>query len=201
MPEAGYYQPTITIQQVRDAKPEMIFYGVNTCWWTHDPKHLCTHRTAGLPCDPRGGMLMQTDEVEKFLAAAEENAAHYGRHGLRAFEAAHHLNMRVGIRDNRSTCFREWEEYNAAIDEFLLHTGKALDTYTVYENPKDHPGKFVARRWLVLPGIDEPVPQKEPIAVVDTIAEARAAVEKHKPGAVRLERHDFDDPCIVEVWL
>lgn len=200
MTTEGFYQPTITIQHVRDAKPEMIFYGANTCWWTHDPSHLCKH-PSGLPCDPRGGMLFETDQVDKFLDAAEASPEHYGRHGLRAFEAAHHLNMRVGIRDHRSTCFREWEEYNAAIDEFLLHTGKALDMCVVYENPKDYPGKWVTRRWLILPGMADPVPQKKPLAVVDTVGEARAAVEKHKPGAVRLERHELDDEAIVEVWL
>lgn len=201
MTTAGFYQPTITIQQVRDAKPEMIFYGANTCWWTHDPEHLCKHRTAGLPCDPRGGMLFQTDDVDKFFESALANPEHYGRHGLRAFEAAHHLNMRVGIRDHRSTCFQEWEEYNAAIDEFLLHTGAALDMYVLYRDPKDYPGKHVTRRWLILPGIADPVAQKQPLVVCDGIEEARAIVQKKKPGAVRLERHELDDDAIVEVWL
>jgi hypothetical protein len=132
----GYYRPTITLDEVRAAKPRMIFYGFITCWWTHDRKHLAVNKS-GLPCDPRGGVLLQTDQIEEFLdnavfskknlaRYARLNVSHYGRHGLRAFEAAHHLNMRVSVNDKRSTCFTDWEDYNRAIDEYLLHTGKSF---------------------------------------------------------------------------
>ena len=155
-----YYRELITLEQVRAAKPEMIFYGANTCWWTHDPAHLGRTksneadilRTAenfrlnsadpnapiepflersrkahglGLPCDPRGGVLFQTDDVEGFLRAAEANAPHYGRHGLRAFMAAHHLNRILSVREIRPWCSREWEDYNAAIDSFVSRNGPA----------------------------------------------------------------------------
>ena len=142
----------ITLEDVRRASPEMIYYAVHTCWWTHDPSHLSqtpetseaevrriadtfrlnsstpdapienflerarqatSHR---LPCDPRGSVLFQTDNVEGFLSAAESNAAHYGRHGLRAFMAAHHLNCVVSLEDLRSTSGRTWDEYNDALD-------------------------------------------------------------------------------------
>lgn len=194
---SGYYNPKVTLADVRAAKPEMIFYSVNTCWWTHDPRHLCRHPT-GLPCDPRGGMLMQTDKPERFLASAAKNPTHYGRHGLRAFEAAHHENVQVSESDVRATCFKEWEDYNRLIDEHLDRTGATLPMWVVYESPKDFPGKFVTRRWLVLPGCEKPQPDRDPVAVCDTLEEARAAV---RPGSVRLERHDLDDACIVEVWL
>ena len=111
----------ITIQDVRDAKPDMIYYGALSCWWTHDPNHLCRlpNGKGGhtLPCDPRGGVLMQTDDVEGFLKAAENNPGHYGRHGIKAFEAAHHLNCIVSEKDKRSTCMRSWEEYNIMLDK------------------------------------------------------------------------------------
>lgn len=131
----GYYVPTITIAEIRLAKPRMIFYGANTCWWTHDERHLShtkpqdfrvgdrVHKGVSLPCDPRGGMLMQTEDVEGFLNAAEQSADHYGRHGLRAFEASHHLNCRISEHDQRSTCFAGWDDYNRIIDEFDRRRG------------------------------------------------------------------------------
>lgn len=113
----GKITEKITLAEIRAAKPDMIFYGATTCWWTHDPAHL--GRTAvepGLPCDPRGGVLFQTEDVEGFLRGAEENPDHYGRHGLRAFVSAHHLNCQRSEEDARPWCMRTWEEYNDALD-------------------------------------------------------------------------------------
>lgn len=96
----------------------MIFYSVVTCWWTHNERHLCRHPDSGLPCDPRGGVLLQTDKPGEFLQAAKDNPEHYGKHGLRAFMAAHHLNCVVSETDMRSSCLRTWEEYNELINEY-----------------------------------------------------------------------------------
>ncbi|MES2462767.1 MAG: hypothetical protein V4671_19470 [Armatimonadota bacterium] len=30
----------ITLADVRAAKPEVIYYGAMSCWWTHDPSHV-----------------------------------------------------------------------------------------------------------------------------------------------------------------
>ena len=68
-----------------------------------------------LPCDPRGGMLMETPDPEAFLAAAEENSEAYGEHGLDAFIAAHNDNCVVSPTDHRNTCLRTWAEYNALL--------------------------------------------------------------------------------------
>lgn len=144
------------IQRDHAKKPKharLIFYGANTCWWSHDNHHLSTtppppqsrirslaetlranssrpdapigeffrraqatyHR---LPCDPLGGVLMQTDNVEEFLTSAEANPTHYGRHGILAFLAAHHLNC-VDSVTRRPSAATEWEEYNRAIDRYL----------------------------------------------------------------------------------
>ncbi|MFH1603899.1 MAG: hypothetical protein ABIH03_08330 [Pseudomonadota bacterium] len=118
----GYYTNTIDLAEVRAAKPKTIYYGARTCWWTHDPRHLGRHRS-GLPCDPRGGLLFETDDVEGFLRATEEEArkppevCQYGKHRLRAFMAAHHLNCHVSATDWRSTCFTSWDDYNRILDE------------------------------------------------------------------------------------
>lgn len=110
------------VKRIADMKPDtMVYYSVNTCWWVCDPpnkppgfKTLQYQTDSGLPCDPRGGMLMQTD-LAGFIQAAEENPDHYGRHGLRALMAAFHGN--VNTDDMRPTCFRSWDEYNNLIDE------------------------------------------------------------------------------------
>lgn len=109
----------ITLEDVRKAKPAMIFYGADTCWWTHNPAHLCIHPGIGIPCDPRGGVLYETDNVEGFLLAAEEQASHFGKHGIRAFMAAHNQNSVAGLEsleDMRPTCSPDWQDYNDALD-------------------------------------------------------------------------------------
>jgi len=105
-----------TITAVRKARPEKLYYGVTTCWWTHDPRHLSRRRDDGLPCDPRGGVLLETTNVDEFLQAVEDNPGYYGRHGLAAFMAAHHLNCVVSETNLRPWCSQDWEEYNAALD-------------------------------------------------------------------------------------
>lgn len=105
----------ITLTDIKATRPDMIFYGATTCWWTHDPSHLGTN-AGGLPCDPRGGVLFQTEDVEGFLRAAEQNPGHYGRHGLRTFLAAHHLNCQRSEDDSKPWCMRTWDEYNQALD-------------------------------------------------------------------------------------
>lgn len=68
-----------------------------------------------MPCDPRGSVLMQTAEGDaaSFIRSAQEHPAHYGRHGLAAFMAAHAKNcQRLGL----SWSFKIWESYNALLD-------------------------------------------------------------------------------------
>lgn len=73
----------------------------------------------------------------------------------------------------------------------------ALENWAVYRNPLDYPGRFVVRRWVIVPGLplqSDP----EPLAVVDTLEAARAAIP---PGLCCLPAWEDDDPVIVEVWL
>lgn len=132
----------ITLEVILASKPRTIFYGANTCWWTHDPNHLGNTRDfpsrssrtsdetgPGLPCDPRGGVLLQTDDVEGFLRSAQENADHYGPFGMDTFLAAHHLNC-VAVQahffgDTEAPwCFRTWDEYTTIL---RAQGGKLLD--------------------------------------------------------------------------
>lgn len=71
-------------------------------------------------------------------------------------------------------------------------TRQPFPIWTVYENPTDFPGKFVARLW----DLDQPTDQ---IKVADTLREIRA--ELMPLGLHRLERQPEDDPHILETWL
>lgn len=70
----------------------------------------------GLPCDPRGSVLFETDNIEAFLTAAEENPARYGKHGLRAFVAAHHQNCFAALFYEKHWSETTWQHYNDALD-------------------------------------------------------------------------------------
>jgi len=120
-------QQNVTLEQVRAANPKMIYYGAMSCWWTHDPDDLREASRLGklsLPSDPRGGVLFETDKPEDFLRSAEADVAHYGKHGLAAFMAAHHQNcILVQAKGGKAMeawgrrwCMPSWQEYNDAID-------------------------------------------------------------------------------------
>ena len=101
-----------TLEDVKADNPSTIWYSVNTCWWTHRETDLRSHRDSGLPCDPRGGMLMMGD-ADAFLESAESNPGHYGIRGLKAFMAAHNDNCVVTVDGvEHPTCLRTWDEYN-----------------------------------------------------------------------------------------
>lgn len=125
----GIYRPVITLAQIRAAKPKAIYYGARTCWWTHDPAHLHSRPAptppggsppdiAGLPCDPAGGVLFETDNVDGFLSSAEENPTRYGKHGILAFIAAHNSNCRMSTKDARPVAYSTWDAYNLMIDVY-----------------------------------------------------------------------------------
>lgn len=75
----------------------------------------------------------------------------------------------------------------------------SLSMLTVYENPSDHPGRFVVRKWDLTSG--QLRAAAAPLAVVLTLEEARDAVRASHPDAVRILRCVNDDPVIVETWI
>jgi len=107
----------ITLEDIRRAIPPKIYYGANTPWWTHRATDICRHPLSGLPCDPRGGVLLETDDVINFIETAIRNSSHYGKHGIRAFMAAHNDNCQVSETNARKTCLANWDEYNEALDK------------------------------------------------------------------------------------
>jgi hypothetical protein len=72
-----------------------------------------------------------------------------------------------------------------------------LRTYTIYRNALDHPGKYVVRGFTIYAGAERP--DTEPLAVVDTLDEARDAIPAS--ASVRFGRADADGPQIVETWM
>mgnify|MGYP001560340548 CR=1 FL=1 len=159
-------QENVRLEQIKAFKPKTIFYGANTCWWTHDPDHLRVNGRFGppperepsivpyknaehpdprggvmrgrtvnpgsIPTDPVGGVLFQTDDIDGFIKSAEENFTHYGKHGIRAFMAAHHSNCFVAPLDRSNLpaiyvmphfASPDWADYNAALDRL---DGKGL---------------------------------------------------------------------------
>lgn len=121
----AYIHKLTTLEDVRRDAPTTIYYGFRSCWWTHRNEDLRTigNEPGGLPCDPRGGVLMEQD-AETFLADAEANPDHYGKHGLEAFISAHNDNCVVSKLDPRNTCLASWDEYNELIDQQRRWHGK-----------------------------------------------------------------------------
>ena len=68
--------------------------------------------------------------------------------------------------------------------------------FVITANPTDYPGRHVVREHRLQSGRHEAA--VAPLAVVDTLEQARAALP---PGLARLPRHETDDPVIVETWL
>lgn len=70
-------------------------------------------------------------------------------------------------------------------------------SYVIYEHPKDYPDKFVVRRWAAVRGEREPLPEKDPVGIVDSLEAARALVPV---GCVRSPVTE-PDPVVREVWI
>lgn len=111
----------VSEHQIREwaAMPGQQFvYAVSSPWWSLWDDDWMPYRNGGLPCDPRGSMLMQGDAA-KFLVSADANPEHYGRHGIAALVAAFHSNVEVLTRDGRGwrpTSLDSWDDYNALLD-------------------------------------------------------------------------------------
>jgi hypothetical protein len=76
--------------------------------------------------------------------------------------------------------------------------GEALEIFTIYERPADYPAQYVVRRWRIVAGVNDPVPDLDAFAVAMSRDAARAAIPA---GRVRLERSANDEPQILESWV
>lgn len=74
-------------------------------------------------------------------------------------------------------------------------TQNTLRMWTIYQSPRDYPGRFVVRGYNIG---HEAVADRTPTAITDTLDAAR----RHVPvGLFRMDRAPEDDPTIVETWL
>ena len=64
-------------------------------------------------------------------------------------------------------------------------------TWTIYKHPLDYPNKYVARKFV----LDKPTSE---ILVGGTLEEIRKLLPL---GLTCIDRHETDDPVIVETWL
>ena len=92
---------------------------------------------------------------------------------------------------------QESKETDDGKDKFV--TGPVdMDLYVIYDNPTDHPNKFVVRVWK-LKG-EPPKTRLIPggiVSVKDTLEDARKAVPE---GWGRMSFPGLEDPVIKETW-
>ena len=69
--------------------------------------------------------------------------------------------------------------------------------WTVYQHPKDYPGKFVARRF----DVDKDGPRPSASIIVMEDLEALREVLAFEMHLTCLVRNEEDEPQIVETWL
>lgn len=125
MPALVHVDRIITLAQIErqlfeHGKAGAVYYSNKSCWWTHHRGHTWVE-VPGQPsvqrC-PAGGLIFMERDWEGWLEAAKDNPAHYGRHGLNAFVAAHHANCRRG-GDGKPFASARWGDYNDALDALL----------------------------------------------------------------------------------
>lgn len=71
-----------------------------------------------------------------------------------------------------------------------------LYLWTVYQNPKDYPGQYVARRFVIR--FNGGVPTNQ-VIVSDNLETLQASLENK--GLTKLARNDADEPHIIESWI
>ena len=72
-----------------------------------------------------------------------------------------------------------------------------MPVYVIYDNPSDHPGWFMVRRW----DLDLSTLSYEPGNIVGFASKLDHAQAMVPPGCVNLGRVQGEDPTIAEVWL
>lgn len=129
------YGRRVTLEEVEAANPPEIYCAARTCWWTHRREDLYRDPGTGLPCDPRGSVLTVVSNPLLFLQTVRGKPESWGRHGVLAFEAAHHGNVFVE-ETGAPTSLETWDEYNALVDQELAR-----------QAPVPAPERQSAERW------------------------------------------------------
>ncbi len=82
----------ITFEEIKKAKPKMIYYSANTVFWTHDPADLVP---GPVPLDIFGSPLFQSEDVKGFLneEAIKLHTHVYGKDPIKTLTACHAQNI------------------------------------------------------------------------------------------------------------
>jgi len=126
----------ISIEQIETELFQMgddacIFHGLVSCWWTHRPSQISAYGPNGFSsapiCDPRGGVIRVENDWRVFLVQARspEALAKYGKHGIRTFLSAHHMNS-YEEDSYRPWAETDWSRYDKAIDRYDLKKANPL---------------------------------------------------------------------------
>lgn len=77
--------------------------------------------------------------------------------------------------------------------------GKSISSWTIYHNPKDFPGLFVARRFE----LDKPTDDHFTHTDVECVRQwvHAEAVNSGQGSPYCLPRQPQDDPVIIETWI
>lgn len=75
-----------------------------------------------------------------------------------------------------------------------------MEQYVVYAHPRDFPQGYVVRRWFIVRGSREPIPEERACGFFH-LDKARAWIAQARPGLTCLARYENDDPAVLEVWL
>jgi hypothetical protein len=91
---------------------------------------------------------------------------------------------------------RQARDRRAVVPSASQGTGEVM--WTVYENPKDCPGEYVARKFLITEDFyrssNESISSR-------SLTDVRNVLRSLYPGLIQLKRPPDDEPHIVEVWL
>lgn len=71
-----------------------------------------------------------------------------------------------------------------------------IQMFTIYDHPKDYPGCYIARKWLIGPGS---VNATTDIIIGTDVSKIREKIKKL--GFSRIPRSVNDDPVILETWM
>ena len=70
--------------------------------------------------------------------------------------------------------------------------------WTVYKHPKDYPGDYVARKFVITEDVYRP---SEEAISSRLLRDVRNVLQSLYPGLIQLKRPPEDEPHVVEVWL
>lgn len=70
-----------------------------------------------------------------------------------------------------------------------------LDMWVVYDHPDDYPNYWVARRWEITAGLEQPT---NDLLIDQSLPRLRTRLPL---GLYRMERLEGDDPVIAETWF